>query len=109
MPRAKGWVEKLLGEMQRQDIATWRANTRAELQDLLKSDKRGLILSMIHKFKAIEKDQQYPRQHLCLYRGKSDKRGLIPVDDPTSSKRSKRTAIPATTSMSLSRKRICGL
>jgi type I restriction enzyme R subunit len=40
----KGWVEKLLGEMQKQDIATWRANTKAELQDLLKSDKRGLIL-----------------------------------------------------------------
>jgi type I restriction enzyme, R subunit len=32
----KGWVEKLLGEMQKQDIATWRANTKAELQDLFK-------------------------------------------------------------------------
>jgi type I restriction enzyme R subunit len=52
----KGWVEKLLGEMQKQDIATWRANTKAELQDLLKSDKRGLILSMIHKFEGAEKD-----------------------------------------------------
>lgn len=52
----KGWVEKLLGEMQKQDIATWRANTKAELQDLLKSDKRGLILSMIHKFEGIDKD-----------------------------------------------------
>jgi type I restriction enzyme R subunit len=52
----KGWVEKLLGEMQKQDIATWRANTKANLQDLLKSDKRGLILSMIHKFEGIDKD-----------------------------------------------------
>ncbi|MGY3451939.1 type I restriction endonuclease subunit R [Bradyrhizobium sp. USDA 4353] len=52
----KGWVEKLLGEMQKQDIATWRANSKAELQDLLKSDKRGLILSMIHKFEGVDKD-----------------------------------------------------
>ena len=46
----KGWVEKLLGEMQQQDIPVWRANSKAELQDLLKTDKRGLIISMIHKF-----------------------------------------------------------
>lgn len=52
----KGWVERLLGEMQRQDIATKRANTRAELQQLLDSDFRGLIVSMIHKFEAIRKD-----------------------------------------------------
>lgn len=52
----KGWVERLLGEMQKQDIATWRANRKAELQDLLKSDKRGLILSMIHKFEGLDKD-----------------------------------------------------
>lgn len=52
----KGWVEKLLGEMQKQDIASWRANTKADLQDLLKSDKRGLILSMIHKFEGADKD-----------------------------------------------------
>jgi type I restriction enzyme, R subunit len=52
----KGWVEKLLGEMQKQDIATWRASTKAELQDLLRSDKRGLILSMIHKFEGVDKD-----------------------------------------------------
>ena len=52
----KGWVEKLLGEMQKQDIATWRANTKAELQELLATDKRGLILSMIHKFEGVDKD-----------------------------------------------------
>ena len=52
----KGWVEKLLGEMQQQDIPVWRANSRAEVQDLLKTDKRGLIISMIHKFEGIDKD-----------------------------------------------------
>jgi type I restriction enzyme R subunit len=52
----KGWVEKLLGEMQQEDIPVWRANSKAEVQDLLKTDKRGLILSMIHKFEGIDKD-----------------------------------------------------
>jgi type I restriction enzyme, R subunit len=52
----KGWVEKLLGEMQRQDIAITRANNEAELQDLLDRDYRGLIVSMIHKFEANKKD-----------------------------------------------------
>lgn len=52
----KGWVERLLGEMQQQDIPVWRASSRPELQDLLRTDKRGLIVSMIHKFEGIEKD-----------------------------------------------------
>ena len=52
----KGWVEKLLGEMQQQDIPIWRANSKADVEDLLKSDKRGLILSMIHKFEGVDKD-----------------------------------------------------
>ncbi len=52
----KGWVERLMGEMQKQDIATKRANTRADLQALLDSDFRGLILSMIHKFEDIRED-----------------------------------------------------
>ncbi len=51
-----GWVERLLGEMQQQAIAVWRANSRAELQDLLINDRRGLIISMIHKFEGIDKD-----------------------------------------------------
>jgi type I restriction enzyme R subunit len=55
----KGWVERLLGEMQQQDIATRRANSKAELQALLAADFRGLIVSMIHKFERIERD-------LCL-------------------------------------------
>ena len=52
----KGWVERLLGEMQQQDIAVRRANTKAELQALLDADFRGLIISMIHKFEEIDKD-----------------------------------------------------
>jgi len=52
----QGWIERLLGEMQQQDIAVWRANSRAELRELLSTDRRGLIISMIHKFEGIEKD-----------------------------------------------------
>ena len=51
-----GWVERLLGEMQQQDIVVSRANSRAELRELLVTDRRGLIISMIHKFEGIEKD-----------------------------------------------------
>ena len=52
----KGWVEKLLGEMQQQDIPIWRAESKAKVKELLATDKRGLILSMIHKFEGIDKD-----------------------------------------------------
>lgn len=52
----KGWVERLVGEMQNQDIDINRANTKAGLQDLLDRDSRGLIISMIHKFEAIRKN-----------------------------------------------------
>lgn len=52
----KGWVERVLGEMQNQDIAIRRARNKAELQELLDADFRGLIIAMIHKFEAIRKD-----------------------------------------------------
>lgn len=52
----KGWVERLLGEMQQQDIAVERAHNKANLQALLDADFRGLIISMIHKFEAIRKE-----------------------------------------------------
>ena len=52
----KGWVERLLGEMQKQDIAVRRANSKTDLQELLDADYRGLIVSMIHKFEAVRKD-----------------------------------------------------
>ena len=51
-----GWVERLLGEMQQQDIPVWRATSGAGLRSLLKTDKRGLIVSMIHKFEKVEKN-----------------------------------------------------
>lgn len=52
----RGWVERILGEMEHSGIAVARANSKAELQQLLKSDRRGLIISMIHKFEDIAKD-----------------------------------------------------
>ena len=52
----RGWVERLLGEMQQQDIAVTRAGSIEDLRDLLRQDRRGLILSMIHKFEKMEKD-----------------------------------------------------
>jgi type I restriction enzyme R subunit len=55
----KGWVKRLLGEMQQQDIAVKRADSRADLQAVLDADFRGLVLSMIHKFDAI-------RKHSCV-------------------------------------------
>ena len=51
-----GWVERLLGEMQQQDIAVWSAGSKEMLRELLATDRRGLIISMIHKFEGIEKD-----------------------------------------------------
>lgn len=62
----KKWVERLLGEMQKQDIAVRRANTRTELQALLDADFRGLVLSMIHKFEEIRKDS-CPRDNVYVF------------------------------------------
>ncbi len=62
----KGWVEKLLGEMQQQDIPIWRASSKVEIADLLRSDKRGLILSMIRKFEEIEKAAN-PRDNIYIF------------------------------------------
>ncbi|MDP2360311.1 MAG: HsdR family type I site-specific deoxyribonuclease [bacterium] len=62
----KGWVERLLGEMQSHDIPNWRANSKVEVQDLLRSDKRGLILSMIHKFEGIDKGAN-PRENIYVF------------------------------------------
>lgn len=52
----KGWVERLLGEMQQQDIVVSEAHSKVELRDMFTSDRRGLIISMIHKFEGIEKN-----------------------------------------------------
>ena len=61
-----GWVERLLGEMQQQDIAVWRAGSKEQLRELLATDKRGLIISMIHKFEGIEKDAN-PRDNIYVF------------------------------------------
>lgn len=60
------WVERLLGEMQANDVAVRRANTKAELQELLDADFRGLIISMIHKFEEIKKDSS-PRDNIYVF------------------------------------------
>ena len=52
----QGWVEKLLGEMQQQDVPVWRAGSKTEIRDLLATDKRGLIVSMIHKFEDVDRN-----------------------------------------------------
>ncbi len=62
----KRWVERLLGEMQQQEIPVWRARNKEELRDLLGTDKRGLILSMIHKFQDIEKNAN-TRDNIYLF------------------------------------------
>ena len=61
-----GWVERLLGEMQQQEIPVWQAHSRAVLRDLLRTDKRGLIISMIHKFDGIEGDAN-TRDNICVF------------------------------------------
>lgn len=51
-----GWVERLVGEMKGEGITIEYAGSKARLQDLLDSDFRGLIISMIHKFDGIRAD-----------------------------------------------------
>lgn len=48
-----GWVDRILGEMNQSGIQVRRANNCAELEDLLRADFRGLIITMIHKFDGI--------------------------------------------------------
>ncbi len=50
-----GWVERLLGEMHSHDIKIEQATSKKHLRELLASDFRGLIISMIHKFDGIPK------------------------------------------------------
>ncbi|MBM4309501.1 MAG: HsdR family type I site-specific deoxyribonuclease [Deltaproteobacteria bacterium] len=51
-----GWVERILGEMKNFDISIESATSKLRLRELLASDFRGLIISMIHKFDGIPKD-----------------------------------------------------
>ena len=52
----KEWVDRLIGEIQANDIPVRRANNKDDLQDIFDSDFRGLVVSMIHKFETIRKD-----------------------------------------------------
>jgi type I restriction enzyme R subunit len=60
------WVERLLGEVQQHDIAVRRANTKADLQQILDSGFRGLVVSMIHKFEEVRKDS-CPRDNVYVF------------------------------------------
>jgi len=51
-----GWVARILGEMSAHDISIEHAASKRRLRELLTSDFRGLIVSMIHKFDGIRKD-----------------------------------------------------
>src|SRR5439155_227692 len=51
-----GWVERLLGELSSRDIKIEYAWRKERLRELLGSDFRGLIVSMIHKFDGIPKN-----------------------------------------------------
>ncbi len=51
-----GWIERILGEMSAHDITIEHATNKRKLRELLSSDFRGLIVSMIHKFDGIRKD-----------------------------------------------------
>ena len=61
-----GWVERLLGELQQQDIPVWHANSKDELREYFSADKRGLIVSMIHKFEGLEKDAN-TRENIYMF------------------------------------------
>ncbi len=51
-----GWVERVLGEAKAHDIKIEQATSKKRLRELLTSDFRGLVVSMIHKFDGIEKN-----------------------------------------------------
>ena len=51
-----GWVEGIMGELKNLDIKIESATSKSRLRELLKSDFRGLIISMIHKFEGIPKN-----------------------------------------------------
>ena len=47
------WVDRMIKELKTNGILIEQANSKRDLQTLLKSDFRGLIISMLHKFKDI--------------------------------------------------------
>jgi type I restriction enzyme R subunit len=61
-----GWVDRLLGELETKDIKIEHANSKARLGELLKADFRGLIITMIHKFDAADKNLSTRPNIYCL-------------------------------------------
>ena len=51
-----GWVDRILGELKTLDVKIEQASSKRRLRELLESDFRGLIISMIHKFDKIPKN-----------------------------------------------------
>ena len=47
------WVDRIIKELKTGGILIEQANSKKDLQELLESDFRGLIISMLHKFKDI--------------------------------------------------------
>jgi type I restriction enzyme, R subunit len=62
----KEWVDRLLGEMQENDIPVRRANSKQDLQDIFDSDFRGLVVSMIHKFEEVKKNSS-DRENIYVF------------------------------------------
>ena len=48
------WINRIVGELKNSGILIQRAESKKDLQKILKSDFRGLIISTIHKFNEIE-------------------------------------------------------
>lgn len=61
-----GWVDRLLGELETMDIKIQHANSKSRLVELLKADFRGLIVTMIHKFEAADKNLSTRDNIYCL-------------------------------------------
>ncbi len=62
----KGWVEAIVGEMQRRKSRSWRATRRTGCRSCCKIDFRGLIISMIHKFEGVGRRAARARNFFVL-------------------------------------------
>lgn len=52
----KEWVDRLISDIEANDIPVRRAQSKNDLQEIFDSDFRGLVVSMIQKFDTIRKD-----------------------------------------------------
>jgi len=60
------WVERLLGDLETKELKIEHANSKARLIELLRSDFRGLIVTMIHKFDDADKNLTPRANVYCL-------------------------------------------